>query len=203
MSDNRCVCCGAIIPEGRQVCYRCEKGKFKRFGALLTASALMLSMSHPTIVKAYQHDMGTLMRDVNFDGVVDGRDASAVLSEYANVSVGNEPLFTETQKYIADTNEDGMITATDDSDIITYYMNESCNKPIEPQTVMFSVMIAEPGKAVRHELYRSYFAEQAQHYINCVTENYREGTELYIVATKTSWGNKISSQKCDIIKPSE
>ena len=24
--DNRCVCCGAIIPEGRQVCPKCEKG---------------------------------------------------------------------------------------------------------------------------------------------------------------------------------
>ena len=25
--DNRCVCCGEIIPEGRQVCPNCEKGK--------------------------------------------------------------------------------------------------------------------------------------------------------------------------------
>ena len=25
MSDNRCVCCGAIIPEGSQVCPTCEK----------------------------------------------------------------------------------------------------------------------------------------------------------------------------------
>ena len=23
--ENRCVCCGKIIPEGRQVCIRCEK----------------------------------------------------------------------------------------------------------------------------------------------------------------------------------
>ena len=23
--ENRCVCCGAIIPEGRQVCPHCEK----------------------------------------------------------------------------------------------------------------------------------------------------------------------------------
>lgn len=22
--ENRCVCCGAIIPEGRQICYSCE-----------------------------------------------------------------------------------------------------------------------------------------------------------------------------------
>lgn len=25
MSDNRCVCCGRIIPEGRQVCPVCEQ----------------------------------------------------------------------------------------------------------------------------------------------------------------------------------
>lgn len=25
MMDNRCVCCGEEIPEGRQVCPRCEK----------------------------------------------------------------------------------------------------------------------------------------------------------------------------------
>ena len=24
--DNYCVCCGEIIPEGRQVCWRCEHG---------------------------------------------------------------------------------------------------------------------------------------------------------------------------------
>ena len=26
---DRCVCCGEIIPEGRQVCLLCEKGKIK------------------------------------------------------------------------------------------------------------------------------------------------------------------------------
>lgn len=25
--DNRCVCCGASIPEGRQICPECEKGR--------------------------------------------------------------------------------------------------------------------------------------------------------------------------------
>ena len=25
MNENRCVICGAIIPEGRQVCPNCEK----------------------------------------------------------------------------------------------------------------------------------------------------------------------------------
>lgn len=25
MSESRCICCGEIVPEGRQVCFRCEK----------------------------------------------------------------------------------------------------------------------------------------------------------------------------------
>ncbi len=25
--DNRCVCCGEVIPEGRQVCFRCETAR--------------------------------------------------------------------------------------------------------------------------------------------------------------------------------
>lgn len=28
MSDNRCVCCGEIIPEGRHVCESCERKVF-------------------------------------------------------------------------------------------------------------------------------------------------------------------------------
>lgn len=28
MNNNTCVCCGAIIPEGRQVCPNCESGKY-------------------------------------------------------------------------------------------------------------------------------------------------------------------------------
>lgn len=25
--EDRCICCGEIIPEGRQVCWTCEKGE--------------------------------------------------------------------------------------------------------------------------------------------------------------------------------
>ena len=30
MNDNRCVCCGKQIPEGRQVCEECEWNSVKR-----------------------------------------------------------------------------------------------------------------------------------------------------------------------------
>ena len=26
MNEERCVCCGSVIPEGRQVCWNCEHG---------------------------------------------------------------------------------------------------------------------------------------------------------------------------------
>lgn len=26
MPDNTCICCGKIIPEGRQICLNCERG---------------------------------------------------------------------------------------------------------------------------------------------------------------------------------
>ena len=29
MNNNRCVCCGEIIPEGRMVCLLCEKKQIK------------------------------------------------------------------------------------------------------------------------------------------------------------------------------
>lgn len=29
--EDRCICCGAIIPEGRQVCFKCEKPSGKEF----------------------------------------------------------------------------------------------------------------------------------------------------------------------------
>ena len=29
--NNKCVCCGAVIPEGRQVCPGCEQDRNKRF----------------------------------------------------------------------------------------------------------------------------------------------------------------------------
>lgn len=24
MNENRCICCGDLIPEGRQICWKCE-----------------------------------------------------------------------------------------------------------------------------------------------------------------------------------
>lgn len=46
ITEDRCVCCGAIIPEGRQVCVACEKATDQ-----LTSEQLVYDTD---IVKDYQ-----------------------------------------------------------------------------------------------------------------------------------------------------
>ncbi len=62
-----------------------------------------------------------LLGDVNLDGAVDAKDASAVLAEYAALSTGKESTFTEQQKKNADVNFDGAANATDASKILAFY----------------------------------------------------------------------------------
>ena len=59
--------------------------------------------------------------DVNGDGKVDAIDASEVLKEYALLSTGQEPTFTEMQKKAADIDGNGITDASDASSILRYY----------------------------------------------------------------------------------
>ena len=186
MNNNRCVSCGAIIPEGRQVCYRCEKGKFKRFGALLAASALMLSTTYPTPVKAEQHDMGTLCMDVDYNGIIDGRDASAVLTEYAHTSVGKSAKFTDTQRFIADTNLDGIVDGRDATAILTTYALNSTRKSQQPlKTVTFKLM-SNRGSLVDLSINGKFFIEDWYHSVR--TDSQGEPADAYYIeATIYTW----------------
>lgn len=58
------------------------------------------------------------MGDVNSDGTVDGRDASAVLSSYAKASAGKEP---QTDAVLSDMNFDGKTDARDAAKILSVY----------------------------------------------------------------------------------
>ena len=49
MAENRCVCCGEVIPEGRQVCPVCmeraaKQGKYER------ATEVMMDWVYPLIL---------------------------------------------------------------------------------------------------------------------------------------------------------
>ena len=59
--------------------------------------------------------------DVNGDGIVDGRDATDVLTEYAKTSIGQESKYNEEQKKAADTNNDDVIDGRDATLILTFY----------------------------------------------------------------------------------
>ena len=63
----------------------------------------------------------TEMGDANGDSIVDAKDASAVLAEYSNLSVGNEHSFSNKQTASADINFDGNTDAKDASSILAYY----------------------------------------------------------------------------------
>lgn len=59
--------------------------------------------------------------DVNDDGVVDARDASAILSEYAVTATGGTPTFDDLQKAAGNVNGDSVIDARDASLVLSYY----------------------------------------------------------------------------------
>ena len=62
------------------------------------------------------------MGDVNADGIVDGKDATAILSAYAKASAGDE-MTVDT--VLADVNFNGRVDAADASAVITKYAAES------------------------------------------------------------------------------
>ena len=148
--------------------------------SVLTAAFLMLSMVNPTHVQAVQHDMGTLMKDVNFDGTIDGKDATLVLTEYAHISVGEQPIFTLTQKYVADTDYDGQITAVDASHILKSYAVMSAGNQMPIKTVLFGIIVN--GQSVN---YQTFYIETAENYIEHIRADYPADAVFSIMADTT------------------
>lgn len=191
--NNTCVSCGATIPEGRQVCYRCEHSKFKRI--LFTAVALS-TMVAPTTAHAEQHDMGTLCMDVNYDGIIDGMDASMVLAEYAATSVGKSGSFTDTQRFISDTNLDGVVDGRDASKILAVYAyNSTHDKELAPKTATFKLMCAQES-AVSISIDGKYFIEDWYHTIRVDSQDRLADTMYYIDVRIYNWNNGVGEASC-------
>lgn len=70
------------------------------------------------------------MGDVNGDGILDGRDASAILSGYARLSVGVD---SDLDPILADLNFNGHIDAVDASLALTEYSKDSVNNSPETE----------------------------------------------------------------------
>ena len=62
------------------------------------------------------------MGDVDGNEIIDGRDASAILTSYARTSVGEKE---EVDSILADFNFDGIVDGKDASAVLTYYSRSS------------------------------------------------------------------------------
>ena len=82
--------------------------------------------------------------DVTNDNVIDGRDATAVLTYYAQTSTGQSGSFNEYQKQAAEVNDDNVIDGRDATLLLTYYaytstghsmtLDEYISEPSNPTT---------------------------------------------------------------------
>ncbi len=86
---------------------------------LLTAASALMSS---TINAGAE---GNTLGDITGDKVIDGRDATAVLTEYASQSAGKAKSFTDAQMKAADVNADGIVDGRDATIILTYYAKTS------------------------------------------------------------------------------
>lgn len=76
--------------------------------------------------------------DVNRDTIIDARDASAVLTEYAQTSTGKAPTFTGARFHAADINKDGVLDGRDASAILSYYTYTSTSTENIPTMEAFA-----------------------------------------------------------------
>ena len=80
-----------------------------------------------------------MLGDVNGDKILDARDASAILSEYAQTStVDGKSTFTDDQKKAADVNKDNVVDARDATAVFSYYVYTSVpeHKDVDFDTFM-------------------------------------------------------------------
>ena len=165
------------------------KGKYMKKLAFIISAAL-LTAALP-IDKAKADNPGTLMNDVNFDGVINAVDASAVLTEYCLTSSGCEPTFSKTQTFVADTDRDGTITAVDASRILSVYSGNSAGDKAPVKTVLFGIVCD------RQPLnYQTFTIESAEQYIDLI----REGDKQYmLIADVTMYCGKSVSKATYIV----
>ena len=89
-------------------------------------SALLLSAASAAVLCGSGSQTYTL-GDADGNSVVDGRDASLILTEYARTSVGKSGTFSDIQNKAADVDENKIVDGRDASWILSYYAYISVN----------------------------------------------------------------------------
>lgn len=104
-------------------------GETHNDGGLLSDTFENLSdkSSYPSVaLKTYEAAAGTYtLGDVNFDDIIDGRDATIVLTDYARTSSGKSSTLKYRQKLTSEVTGDGIIDGRDSTLILTYYAKAS------------------------------------------------------------------------------
>lgn len=79
-----------------------------------------------TALATYESAAGTYtIGDVNFDDIIDGRDATIVLTDYARRSSGKDTILKYRQNITAEATGDGIVDGRDSTLILTYYAKAS------------------------------------------------------------------------------
>ena len=100
---------------------------FKNYSYIFTAdgtageNAWDVTASDKTSKTVAMHLISSVDGDVNGDGRVDGIDATAILTAYAQESVGKDSGFTEPQRKTADINGDEKMDGNDATLLLSYY----------------------------------------------------------------------------------
>lgn len=111
----------------------------KKLAAIISA-ALAVGCILPMNVQADDYEPYRCMGDSNGDKIVDGKDASNVLTIYSKSSVGNYSI-SASQKQKCDVNCDGIVDGKDASEILSYYSFASVGKNTVPDTYYMKNML--------------------------------------------------------------
>ena len=87
----------------------------------IIVSALAVCLSIPSAVCSAAYELG----DMDGNGAIDGKDATAILSYYASISAGKDIKLTADQAKAADVNGSSVIDGVDATTVLSYYASSS------------------------------------------------------------------------------
>ena len=95
-----------------------------------TAKATTTTSESTTTTSSSPVNISYTLGDVNGDKIIDGRDATDILTDYAKSSTGQDSKYNEEQKTAADVNKDNIIDGRDATAILSYYAKTSVGEKI-------------------------------------------------------------------------
>lgn len=71
MADNTCACCGAIIPEGRQICLLCEgENEVQHFHPQIDCARILKLCNEIEDIACEIYNTGHMMQNCDYDAIL-------------------------------------------------------------------------------------------------------------------------------------